>query len=167
MKKRIIWSNRNIDPDDWMEAYKEYVELNEFDVNNEPGLFEYVQDELAIQLEDEQCNLNVPTDGRIIAIYDGGFWFGRRKGYGILNNIVSDIFNTAEDYNEWYSDGHNIKGILTHHDGTHYVEYRVIREDRDIGKLIQAMFNEEEISHQKLNYYTKSLHPYVARIYGW
>ena len=29
------------------------------------------------------------------------------------------------------------------------------------------IFYGEEISRKKLNYYTRSLHPYVAEIYGW
>ena len=28
MKKRIIWSNMNINPDDWKEGYKEIAEEN-------------------------------------------------------------------------------------------------------------------------------------------
>ena len=29
--KHIIWGNRNLDVDDWMDAYKEFLEINGID----------------------------------------------------------------------------------------------------------------------------------------
>lgn len=118
-------------------------------------------------LEDERMNLDISTDGRILVIADLGFWFGRRQGYKIINRNVSNILYDDADYVEWYSDGHNIKATAIHHDGTNYYEYREIREDRNIDNLLNAIYNGEKITRQKLNYYTKSLHPYVAKVYGW
>lgn len=140
MSKRIIWSNMNDDED---------------------------QELLSIYLEDERANLNVNADGRILVIADLGLWNGRRQGYKILGRQVSDILSDDADYVEWYGDGHNIKAIATHHDGTNYYEYRVIREDRNIDNLLDAIYNGEEITRKKLNYYTKSLYGNVAKIYGW
>ena len=94
-------------------------------------------------------------------------WNGRKPGYLILKANINSIFRTGENYTEWYSDGHNIKAIASHHDGTNYYEYRVIREDRNIQNLLDAIYNGEKITRKKLNYYTKSLHPYVAKVYGW
>ena len=140
MSKRIIWSNMN-DPED--------PELQ------------------GIYLEDERQNLNVKTDGRILIIADLGLWNGRRQGHRILGTKVSDILYDMADYIEWYGDGHNIKATAAHHDGTNYYEYRVIREDRNIQNLLDAIYNGEEITRKKLNYYTKSLYKDVAKVYGW
>lgn len=140
MKKRIIWSNMND--------------------NEDPEL-------QGIYLEDERQNLNVKTDGRILIVADLGLWNRRSQGYKILSNKVYDILYDDADYIEWYGDGHNIKATATHHDGTNYYEYRVIREDRNIENILNAIYNGEEITRRKLNYYTKSLYSYVAKVYGW
>lgn len=140
MSKRIIWSNMNDSEDPELQ-----------------GMY----------LEDERQNLNVETDGRILIIADLGLWNGRRQGYRILGTKVSDIMYDMADYIEWYGDGHNIKATAAHHDGTNYYEYRVIREDRNIENLLDAIYNGEEITRKKLNYYTKSLYRDVAKVYGW
>lgn len=169
MKKRIIWSNRDVDFDEWKADYKECAEMNGWDedTDNEHNLINYVYNTLNIFLDDERCNLDMQTDGRILVIADLGFWDGRKQGYKILKDQVSDILYDDCDYIEWYSDGYNIKAIASHHDGTNYYEYRVIREDRNIQNLLDAIYSGEEITRKKLNYYTKSLHPYIAKVYGW
>ena len=170
MKKRIIWSNLNINPDDWREAYKETAEINEWDedTDDENNLCDYIHETLALYLGDEKANLNKEAEGRILVIADLGLWSGRKQAYKILNrNISSILYDRNAEYVEWYSDGYNIKATAVHHDGTNFYEYRVIREDRNIDNLLELIYNGEEISRKKLNYYTKSLHNYVAEVYGW
>lgn len=169
MKKRIIWSNMNIDPDDWKEGYKEIAEENGWneDTDDENNLWNYIYEELDHYIDDERMNLDVTTDGRILVVADLGLWYGRRQGYRILDGNVKNILSADVDYVEWYSDGYNIKATAAHHDGTNYYEYRVIREDRNIQNLLDAIYNGEEITRKKLNYYTRSLEPYVRRVYGW
>lgn len=163
MKKHIIWSNRNLNIEDW----KDFLEEEYPDVDDVYEQYRIIEDLNTLYFEDEYVNLNQEIDGRILVVADLGFWNGRKQGYKILNRNVNNILTTGEDYTEWYGDGYNIKATAVHHDGTNYYEYRVIREDRDIDKLLYAIYNGEEISRQKLNYYTKSLYPYVAKIYGW
>ena len=160
MKKRIIWSNRNINKDDW----KEIAEENGW---NEDELQCFIDEELTDYWNAELENLNIPLDGRVIAIADLGLWMGRRQGYRILSRNANSIFNISEDYNEYYSDGYNIRATCAHHDGINYIEYRVIREDRDIYNLLNDICNGNEITRRKLNYYTRSLLPDVAKVYGW
>ena len=169
MKRKVIWSNRDINLEEWRENYAEYIEANELDEdpNDEQKLWDYIHEMLEIYLDDEIANLNKQAEGRILAIADIGLWHGRRQGYKILTTNVNSILSIRDDYTEWYSDGHNIKGIGSHHDGTNYYEYRVIREDRNIQKLLNAIYDGHIISRKQLNYYTKSLHPYVAKVYGW
>ena len=42
--RRIIWSNMNLEADDWREGYKEYIEANELDddPDDENKLYEYM-----------------------------------------------------------------------------------------------------------------------------
>lgn len=169
MKKKIIWSNMDLDINDWKEGYKEFLEMNDLDrdPDDEDALYEYMVETNGMYLDDECANLNIPTEGRILVIADLGLWHGCKQGYKILGENVNTIFGTHYDYTEWYSDGHNIHATDVHHDGTNHYEYRVIREDRNIQNLLDAIYNGEEISRKKLNYYTKSLHPYVAKVYGW
>ena len=172
MKKRMIWSNMDLNIDDWRDSYKEHLELNCLvgDPDNESEIYAWMEDENNEYLYDEKLNLNKEIDGRILIIADLGLWDGRKSGYKILGNNVNEIFNINNrgwDFAEFYGDGYNIKGTEWHHDGTNYYEYRVIRENRNIESLLDAIYNGEEISRKKMNYYTKSLYPYVAQIYGW
>ena len=164
MKRHIIWSNRNLDLADW----KDFLEEEYPEVTDEYEQYELISEMNMEYLRDERCNLSEKIDGRILVIADLGLWDGRKQGYKILGNTISDIlYDEDGEYLEWYGDGYNIKATVSHHDGTNFYEYRVIREDRNIENLLDAIYNGEEINRKKLNYYTKSLYPYIAKIYGW
>ena len=170
MKKHIIWSNMNLDIEDWRDDYKESCENNdmEYDPNDEYDIYEWMAETNAEYLYDERINLDKTVDGRILVIGDLGLWNGRRSGYKIINSCnIKDILFSDCDYVEWYGDGYNIRCTAHHHDGTNHLLYRVIREDRNIDNLLDAIYNNEEITNSKLNYYTKSLYKDVAKIYGW
>ena len=170
MKKRIIWSNIDLNIEDWRDGYKEYLEMNELDddPNDEDDIYNWMIETNDSYLYDERYNLNQEVDGRILVIGDLGLWNGRRQGYKIIaSRNIKNILNSDCDYVEWYGDGHNIRYVEHHHDGTNYCLYRVIREDRNIEKLLDAIYNGEEITSSKLNYYTKSLYKDVANVYGW
>lgn len=166
MKKHIIWSNINLDPEDWRLDYEEYAEENGLEIS-EDGLYEWMLETNDIYLDDERSNLDIKLDGRILVIADLGLWNGRRQGYKIIRGNIADILYDESDYAEWYSDDYNIRAKAIHHDGTNYYLYREIREERNIQNLLDAIYNGEEISRSKLNYYTKSINPYVKKVYGW
>lgn len=44
--RHIIWSNQNLDVDDWREDYKEFLEANELDddPNDEQALYEWMEE---------------------------------------------------------------------------------------------------------------------------
>ena len=167
--KYTIWSNRDLCIEDWRDAYAEFLEANEMngDPNNENAIYEYMVETNNMYLDDERMNLNKHVDGRILVLADLGLWNGRTKAYKIMNGNISDILSSDCDYVEWYGDGYNIKAIASHHDGTNFYEYRVIREDREIQNLLDAIRSGKEITRKKLNYYTRSLYPYVKKVYGW
>ena len=162
--KHIIWSNINLDLDDW----KDFLEEEYPEITDEHEQYHLIEDMNMEYLDDERMNLNKKVDGRILVIADLGLWNGRKQGYKILSDTISDIlYDRNCEYLEWYGDGHNIKATAHHHDGCNLYEYRVIREDRNIDNLLDVIYNGEEITRKKLNYYTKSLYPEVAKIYGW
>lgn len=172
MKKHTVWSNVDLNIEDWREAYEEYLEENGFDEshNNDDDLYNWMDELNGEYLCDEQINLNKEVDGRILIIADLGLWNGRKSGYKILGSNIKEIFNINPrgfEYAEFYGDGHNIRAVEHHHDGTNYYEYRVIREDRNIDNLLNDIYNGKEITRKKLNYYTKSLYKDVANVYGW
>lgn len=164
--KHVIWSNEDLDIKD----YKDYFE-EEYKgvVLSDDEKYEIIQMLNNNYFEDEMFNLNKKLKGRVIVIADIGRWNGRVTGYKIGGNNLNDIFRLIgqDDYITWYSDGRNIKGVGYHHDGKNFYEFREIREDRTIDNLTSKLYNQEEVSRQQINYYTKSLHKYVADIYGW
>lgn len=169
--KKLIWSNMNLDIDDWRDSYKEFLEINEMDdrdPEDENAIYNYMIETNDEYFNDEKMNLNKNIDGRILVIGDLGLWHGRKQGYKIIDSRnLNSILGFQYDYFEIYGDGYNIRATEHHHDGTNYYEYRMIREDRNIDNLLEAIYNGEEISRKKLNYYTKSLYKNVAEIYGW
>ena len=171
MKKHIIWSNMNLDIDDWRDGYKEWLEINEIDdrdPEDEDAIYNYMIEANDEYFNDEQMNLDKAVEGRILVIGNLGLWHGRIQGYKIIDRKnLNSILSFQYDYFEIYGDGYNIRATEHHHDGTNYYEYRMIREDRNIDNLLEAIYNGEEISRKKLNYYTKSLYKNVAEIYGW
>ena len=164
--KKLIWSNY---PDDIIvdeEFYKtEYPEIYAKGIE---AMEEATYDDLYLYLDDEKRNLDIQLSGQILVIGDIGTWRGRRQGYKIIDSgNISDILSSECDYSKWYSDGYNIKFIGAHHDGVNYYEYREIRDDIDISRLLDKIYYGKPISRQLLNYYTKSILPQVAKVYGW
>lgn len=142
--KHIIWSNIDLEAqlDDWKSEYLDYCKC--------------------------KANLDKATDGRILVIAELGLWNGKRSAYKILaRNNVNAIFGCVQgEKAEFYFDGHNVKCIDKHHDGTNYYEFREIREDKDISRLTDAIYGGKH-TREMINRYTKSLAPYVKEVYGW
>lgn len=118
-------------------------------------------------LEDEKVNLNIRLDNHIIAFADLGFWNGRTVGYKVLGSNLNSIFDIAEDDNRYYVDSYNIKARLSHHDGTHYITYRELRPQFDVEYFKEVMEKYDyNLTPRQIRYYTKSIRPYIKRLYG-
>lgn len=105
--RHIIWSNQNLDVDDWREDYKEFLEANELDddPNDEQALYEWMEETNYDYLSDERVNLNVQLSQPIIVIGDIGRWNGRVMGYkDIPSGNIRDCLYADTDYTEWYVD---------------------------------------------------------------
>lgn len=125
----------------------------------------------SLAFNDELLNLDQRIDGRIFVFANLGLWNGRRDAFKLLDNNIKSILSFSDwNYGEWYGDGKDIKATLHHHDGSNYLEFRVIRENRDINSLINRSYGPKpfgDLTRSVINYYTKSLHPYIDNIYGW
>lgn len=101
-------------------------------------------------------------------IADLGLWDGRHSAYKMLeSNNIRDILYSDCNLAKWYSDGKDIRFKGLHHDGINNYLYRVVEDGSDIDELLDKIYNQEPITDEEIEKYTKSLHPYVAKAYGW
>lgn len=171
---RIVWSNYDLNLEDWIEEIKE--NLKYCGVNCSSWTKEMFEQEMIdinnLHLDDERCNLNIPT-GRIIEIADIGLWDGRRAGYNLLDeyNIRACLnFKSGCEYAEWWVDSHNnLRSKQTHHDGTHYILYRKVKPeitsdqlDNFCRKLYRGKATSKDITK-----YTRAIGKQVRNVYGW
>lgn len=171
--KHIIWSNMNLNLDDWKEDLLENRKLNELDTNVPDYVLENDMYELnSMYLDDERENLNItPTKGRIICIADLGLWNGRKPGYKLLGHNIGDClsdFSQAEGL-EFYCDRYNFKSTQVHHDGINYLIYREIKPEYtsdQIDKFLWKIYN-GKATDRDIRRYTRSLRPYIKVVYGW
>jgi hypothetical protein len=171
--KRIIWSNRDLDIDDWREDYKEYLEANEMDgdPNDEQALYEWMVDTNAEYLSDERCNLDIQLSTEIFVIADLGLWDGRHLAYGeIKSGNIKDCLYLNHDYSTWYVDE---KGDLiledVHHDGTNYLRYRAYRPDATeeaINELKDKIYD-GTVTEEDIQAVTYRLGDEIGKVYGW
>jgi hypothetical protein len=168
MKKHYIWQNTDLKIDDWRDGYIEFCEINNITPGGDDDLYDWMIDTNFNYLDDEYYNLNSTIAEQILLIADIGRWNGRVDGYKILKTRnLNEILNITDDQFEIYGDGKNIRATGAHHDGVNYYLYRAIRSDRNIENLLNAIYNGETITPAKLNYYTRSIYPDVAAVYGW
>lgn len=165
--KKIIWSNMNLNADEWRDGYAEHCDINGIDHGDECALHEWMEETNALYLDDERENLNKKIDGVILCICNIGKWYGRVNGYIILNDNINSILNIRDEYAEFYADGREIRATGCHRDGRNYYIFRAARPGRNIDNLLNAIYRGEYISQQKLNYYTRSIYNDVATVYGW
>ena len=161
----------NYEDVDTMDNTKQQIAENR-EISIEEVTDQMVYDEWAEQREfwfsDEQENLDKKLDGNIIAIADLGLWNGRVSGYKILGNNLNEIMTFGNhDYIKIYSDGYNIRKESCHHDGTNRILFRMVRDNRDIEKFAEMIYDGKTITRSLLNYYTKSIEKDVRKIFGW
>jgi hypothetical protein len=147
---------------------RENLKENGFEDYETVDVTDTMYEDIDMWFEDEQSNLYRKLDGRILAIASMGLWNGRRSGYKILGNNLNEVLTCGIgcDEKEIYCDAYNVLAKGYHHDGSNYVEFREIREDRNIENLLNKLYNNEKVTRKEINYYTMSLRPYVKQVYG-
>lgn len=165
MKHRVIWSSESRYDESFRKEIqnwkRESLGDDSYEITDED-----MDEEVYRELEDERQNLDLEVDGVIIVFSDLGLWYGRRQGYQILDNNISSILRSRCDDVEWYGDGYNIRGRMSHHDGTNYTLYRVAKNQEDAERIADMIYS-CEIDEAGFRRRTRSLYPYVAEVYGW
>ena len=146
---------------------REHLKENNMEFEN-VDVTDIIYEELGMWFEDEQSNLYKQLNGNILAIASVGKWNKRVSGYKILGNNLNEILtcNIGCDEKEVYCDTYNVKAVGYHHDGQNFVEFREIRENKNIDKFLGKLYSNEPVSRNEINYYTKSLRPYIKVLYG-
>lgn len=123
-----------------------------------------------MSLDDERCNLNIETDGYIVAFADLGFWNGRRKGMKLIGSNVRDIFDSDYgcDSHDFYVDPYNVRYNGSHHDGRHHLVFRMV-ESRYAAERLEEWFCglDYEPTEEEFRKKTRSIRKFVAKVYGW
>ena len=148
---------------------RENLKDNGFEDYETVDVTDSIYEEIDMSFEDEISNLYKILDGRILCIASVGRWNGRVQGYKILGNNLNEVVSCdiGCDEKEIYCDGRNVYAKGYHHDGRNYVEFREIREDKNIDVLLDKLYMNKEVTRQEINKYTKSLLPHVKKVYGF
>lgn len=162
----IIWSNYNLDLEDWRESLEELY----------PG---YSDDELtdimyktnASNIYDERCNLDIQFSKPIIVIGDLGLWDGRRIGYkDIESGNIKDCLYSDCDYNTWYVDEQgDLRCEAIHHDGTNHYRYRVFKPnvtEEQMEDLREKIYS-RKVVEEDISAVTDRLGDAIGKVYGW
>lgn len=175
--KHIIWSNYNLDLKDWIEDIKERLDECGVDYSDwdEYKFYEEMVEVNGLYLDDERCNLNIPTEGSIIIIAKLGLWNCSPDTYKLVpdnsHNISSCLcFEKDCNYAEWWVDSHNnLRSRQSHHDGTHQLLYRefkpnlsVKQRDNFCNKILQ-----QKVTLKDITKYTRAIGKHVRNVYGW
>lgn len=171
--RHIIWSNMNLEADDWRDSYKEYLEINglDDDPNDENKLYEYMVEANDDYLSDERRNLDIQFSQPIIVIGDLGRWNGRVSGYKMIDSgNIKDCLYSDTDYTEWYVDKYgDLRADAVHHDGTNHYLYRVFKDgvtDTQIENLQDKIYN-GKATRADITRVTKRLGDDIAGVYGF
>ena len=171
--RHIIWSDANLDIEDWREGYKDYLEANELDLNpnDEDAIYLWMCETNCEYLEDERANLNIQLPEEILVIADLGLWNGRPMGYKeIPSGNIKDCLYSDTDYTEWYVDKYgDLRADAIHHDGTNHYLYRVYK---DSATETQRENLKEKIycgkaTRADITRVTRRLGDEIGKVYGW
>lgn len=162
---RIIWNND--DYYEWEACMKE--DYPDEASREEDGIeisYERYMEDCDQYLYDERANLDVEIDGVIVCFAVLGLWDGKHNGAKAFGTNVKDILYSNDDYLDWYCDRYNVRCTGVHHDGTNTYLYRVAKSREQAENLVQAIAY-EGMTEEQFRKATKSLRPYVAKVYGF
>lgn len=174
MKKHfIIWSDENLDLEDWRDDLLEEAKSNDEDpaALTESQLYDRMVERNSEQLYDERANLNIDLGEPILVIADLGLWHGRCLAYReIMSGNIKDCLYSEHDYTTWYVDGYaNLRCDDIHHDGTNHYLYRVWKSNisEKNKETVRKAIRNRSVTPTLLSRYTNAIGPYIANVYGW
>lgn len=175
MKERTIFKSylflTNEEEETWKEeiaeSMNEYID-EELKVDaDDDAVFERLQDDIWITYDDAKLNLNKTLPNNIIAFGSVGKWNGTFNGGKIMGNKLNEILYTGDcdDISVTY-DRYNVHSTLAHHDGRHYMTYRMVKEGYDADWLLEKQIYGGGLSKNDISRYTASLVPFIKEVYG-
>lgn len=168
MERHVIWSNRNLDYEDWREYLEDEYPDPDFSEDERYCQMYEINDEY---LYDERLNLNVKLYQPILVIADLGLWDGRHSGYKELESgNISDCLYSDCDSNEWYVDElGDLRCDASHHDGTNRYLYRVYKDgtsEEQRENLKEKIFR-GTATRADITRITRRLGDDIAKVYGF
>ena len=172
-KRYTVWQNIDNSIVDWKYDYQEAHELSDEEMKevSENEIYNWMYEMLYEYLDDERANLNIIVPNGILVIANLGLWDGRRHGYKeIVSGKISDcLYDNDCDYCDWYCDRYDLRFTGYHHDGTNHYIYRTwadnISEEQK-GNYLEKLYKGID-THADMLKYTRSIRPYIAKVYGW
>lgn len=171
--RHIIWSDMSLDPDDWRDDYKDFLEINELDgdPNDENELYKWMVETNGDYLDDERMNLDVQLSQPIIAIADLGLWYGRKSGYRVIDSgNIKDCLYSDTDFTEWYVDKYgDLRADAAHHDGINHYLYRVFKDSATESQIENLKYKlyEGKATRADITRITRRLGDEIAAVYGF
>ncbi len=164
--RHVIWSNYDLDFDDWKDDLAE-----EYPDTSQSVLEDLMYERNGEYLDDERTNLNIQLNEPILVIANLGLWNGRRMAYKeIPSGNIRDCLYSDYDYTTWYVDRNgDFRCEDIHHDGTNHYLYRAYKDgvteaqkDRLKEKLYSGTATRADITRV-----TKRLGDEISKVYGW
>ena len=141
-KRYTVWQNIEESVVDWRYDYQEAHELSDEEMKDvsEDVIYNWMYEMLYEYLDDERANLNIKLDDEIDC-----------------------------DYCDWYCDRYDFRFDGFHHDGRNHYLYRTwakgltfTQKENFLEKLYSG-----KATHKDVLRYTRSIRPYIAKVYGW
>lgn len=164
--RHIVWSNENLDLEDWRDNLEE-----EYPGHSDDKLYEIMFDTNASYLEDERANLNIQLAQPILVIAELGLWDGKHMGYKeIESGNIRDCLYSNCDYTTWYVDKHgDFRCEDIHHDGTNHYLYRAYKDnasESQKARLKEKIYC-DTATRADIVRITRRLGDEIGRVYGW
>ena len=165
-ENHVIWSNYNLDLDDWRDKL-----LEEYPDKSEDELYALMYEHNDLRLDDERVNLNIQMPETILLIADIGRWNGRFPGYQeIKSGNIRDCLYTNMDYATFYVDKlGDLRCEAIHHDGTNHYLYRVYKRGVTESQIerLQEKILEGTATRRDITQITNRLGDAIGKVYGW
>lgn len=165
--KHTLWSNRNLNLDDWREDLQECnPDFSEEELYEEMcKVNDDYLDDLKAEIKD------VVFDTPIVVLGNIGTWQGVAGAFkSIDSGKLSDCFYDDCDYCEWYVDENNdLRFTGNHHDGNNSYLYRVYKDelyDEDIEEFEDKVLS-NTVTKEDIEKYTYGIGDVFAKLFGW
>lgn len=167
-----IWQNYDLNLEDWKEGLLENREINGLPTDvDDDTLREEMYELNANYLDDERMNLNIYTQGRIVCIADIGFWNGRKLGYKLYGGNIGKCLELFRDYDyaDFYVDRYDFRCRQSHHDASTYAVFRELKPSLSSDQTNNFLWKiyRGTVTKKDITRYTRSLAPYIKKVYGW